>query len=100
MRPSTVICILAFTYNSACGAATWAFRGAPAQTVTIDDTTFVVRVNEGRAEAVRVTSQFLPNTGLVFEQASRAIEQASGCRVDTGSLRGDPAVVQARIECG
>lgn len=83
---------------AACNTPSQAFRDAPASTVTIDGSTFDVRIKDRRAEALRINVQYAPRMGPIGGRAAMAIEQVSGCRVH--DISGDQAVVHARLDCG
>lgn len=83
---------------AACNTPSRQFRGIEASTVTIDGSTFDVRVKERRAEALRTNFEYAPRMGPIGGRAVKAIEQVSGCRVH--DITGDQAVVQARLDCG
>jgi len=74
--------------------------GIAPQVVTVAGSTFSVRVKDGEAEAIRTDYEFVPRIGEVFPKAVAAIEQASGCKVVTRSVKGDSAYVRARVTCG
>lgn len=54
----------------------------------------------GRAEAYRTSRHWRPALSTVMVNARVAIERASGCRVQEGSLSGDHAIVTSGIDCG
>ena len=83
--------------TAACDSPTPHFRGIPATTVTVDGSTFAVRRRGDIAEAVRTNTELLPGFDSVAPRAGRAIAQATGCAVR--DLRGDPAVIVARLAC-
>ncbi|MEL6452402.1 MAG: hypothetical protein AAFQ19_14190 [Pseudomonadota bacterium] len=83
---------------AACNTAGPHFRGLPATTVTIDGSTFDVRVNTGLAEAIRTNPQYAPRFGPVRDRARRAIEMVSGCKVK--EMRGDQAQATGILDCG
>jgi hypothetical protein len=76
------------------------FARVEPRVVTVDGARFSVRVAGNAATAVRLNfdmrgarrSVMLPIAGL-------AIEQASGCRVRDGTLTGDGAMAEARLDC-
>lgn len=83
---------------TACNTPSQAFRDVPVSTVTIDGSTFDVRIKDRRAEALRTNVQYAPRMGPIGGRAAMAIEQVSGCLVH--DISGDQAVVQARLDCG
>ena len=77
------------------------FAGLPPTRIDVGGSTFSVRVAGSRARAVRTNldlragirgREILPRAGL-------AMERVSGCSVRPGSLEGDSAVAEARLEC-
>ena len=83
---------------AACNTPSQPFRDVPVRTVTVDGSTFDVRVKDRRAEALRTNAQYAPRLGPIGGRAAMAIEQVSGCRVH--DISGDQAVIQARLDCG
>src|SRR6056297_2757519 len=71
---------------------------APARAV-VEGSTFSIRVAGKRAQAVRVNFQPGASAARVVPLAGLAMERISGCRVVSGSLRGDAAVAEARLAC-
>ena len=70
----------------------------PATRITIDHSTFDVRVDGTRAEAIRLNSEYAPRLAAVAPRGVYAIEKVSGCRVR--KLEGDAALMQAWLDCG
>lgn len=90
-----LLCILLL---SACNTAGPHFRGLPATTVTVDGSTFDVRVNGDLAEAIRTNTQYAPRFGPIRDRAARAMQMVSGCTVK--EVRGDQAVATGILDCG
>lgn len=80
-----------------CNTPSPAFRGVPVQTVSVDGSTFDVRVKAKTAEAIRTNVQYAPRFGPIKDRAAVAIEQVSGCEVR--SISGDQAVAVAKLKC-
>ncbi|MEM6759818.1 MAG: hypothetical protein AAF601_10105 [Pseudomonadota bacterium] len=93
MRVLCLILVLA-----ACNSAHPYFRGAPVTTLTIDGSTFDIRVRENLAEAIRTNPQYAPRLGPIRDRAQRGIEQVSGCAVK--EMRGDQAQLTGILDCG
>lgn len=74
------------------------FRGIPATKVTVEDSTFDVRVRDRLGEAVRTNAQYAPRFGLIAGRAKIAIEHVSGCTVK--EMRGDQAQALGVLDCG
>jgi hypothetical protein len=76
----------------ACNTAGPHFRGLPPTTVTVDGSTFDVRVKGKLAEAIRTNSEYAPRFGPIRERAGRAMAMVSGCEVK--EVRGDQSQVE------
>lgn len=83
---------------AACNTAGPHFRGLPATTVTVDGSTFDVRVRGDLAEAIRTNSEYAPRFGVIRERAGRAMAMVSGCEVK--EVRGDQAQATGILRCG
>lgn len=81
-----------------CNTAGPHFRGLPATTVTIEGSTFDVRVNGNLAEAIRTNTQYAPRFGPIQGRAGTAMEMVSGCAVK--EVRGDQALATGILDCG
>lgn len=77
------------------------FLGGSVQEIVVDESRFCVFMQHGgnKIEAHRVSVEPLPSLVLTLDKAYRAIEQATGCHVVDGSLRGDQAVILAKVDC-
>lgn len=83
---------------AACNTAGPHFRGLEATRVTIEGSTFDIRVQRRLAEAIRINSEYAPRFGPIAERAQRAIEMVSGC--DVTEMRGDQAQAIGLLDCG
>lgn len=83
---------------AACNTAGPHFRGLPATTVTVDGSTFDVRVNDRLAEAIRTNPEYAPRFGPIRARARKAMEMVSGCAVK--EVRGDQAQATGILDCG
>ena len=92
------ILLLLVMVLAGCNTAGPRFRGLPATTVTIDGSTFDVRVNGRLAEAIRTNSQYAPRFGPIQDRAGKAMAFVSGCKVK--EVRGDQAVATGILDCG
>ena len=81
-----------------CNTAGPHFRGLPATTVTVDGSTFDVRVRGELAEVIRTNSEYAPRFGPLHERAGRAMAMVSGCEVK--EVRGDQAQATGILKCG
>ncbi|MFL4469900.1 hypothetical protein ACERZ8_08505 [Tateyamaria armeniaca] len=96
MRLFFLLCPLVLL--AACNTAGPHFRGLPATTVTLDGSTFDVRVNGKLAEAIRTNPEYAPRFGPIRARAGKAMEMVSGCRVK--EVRGDQAQATGILDCG
>lgn len=83
---------------AACNTPSPGFRGVDPVRVTVGPSVFDVRVADGQAEALRVSSEYAPRMGPIGPRATLAIEQVSGCTVRR--LGGDQAMIRASLSCG
>lgn len=83
---------------SACNTAGPHFRGLPATTVTVDGSTFDVRVRGDLAEAIRTNTEYAPRFGPIRDRAGQAMAMVSGCEVK--EVRGDQALATGILRCG
>jgi hypothetical protein len=81
-----------------CNAAGPHFRGLEATTVTVDGSTFDVRVRGELAEAIRTNSEYAPGFFPIRERAGKAMALVSGCEVR--EVRGDQAQATGILKCG
>ncbi|MEH6645188.1 hypothetical protein [Sulfitobacter sp.] len=82
----------------ACNTAGPHFRGLPATTITVDGSTFDVRVRGELAEAIRTNSEYAPRFGPIRERAGRAMAMVSGCEAE--EVRGDQSKATGILKCG
>lgn len=94
----TYFLILIGAALSACNTPGPHFRGLPATRVTVDGSTFDVRVRDRLAEALRVNMEYAPRFGPIRDRAGVAMEQVSGCKVT--EVRGDQALATGLLDCG
>lgn len=91
--------ILLFGALSACDSPSVAFMGSQKTTVEIDGTHFSVHRREDRVEVYRTSFELLPKRTEILAKAEIAIEQATGCMVWKDTLKGDQALLTARLAC-
>lgn len=94
---SRITLILMAVVLAACNTPGPHFRGLPATRVTVDGSTFDVRVQPRLAEAMRVNREYAPRLGPIKDRAARAMAQVSGCRVT--EVRGDQALATGILDC-
>ena len=87
-----------FLATASCNTAGPHFRGLPATTVTVDGSTFDVRVRGELAEAIRTNMEYAPRFGPIQERAGLAMAMVSGCEVR--EVRGDQAQATGILKCG
>lgn len=83
---------------AACNTPGLHFRGLPATRVTVDGSTFDVRVRDRLAEALRVNPEYAPRFGPIRGRAAVAMQHVSGCKVT--EVRGDQALATGLLDCG
>jgi len=81
-----------------CNTPSMAFRGIAPTKVSVDGSTFDVRVKGLLAQAIRTNVQYAPRMGPIGKRAKATIEQASGCEVYR--VGGDQALISAVLDCG
>ena len=84
-------------FRPACDGGSPHFMGIEPTYVTVDGSTFAVRVKGNLAEAVRTNMQYAPRMGPIGDRAARAMEQVSGCAVR--DIRGDQALILGTLDC-
>lgn len=82
---------------AACDTRSPYFKDVPARRIVVNDLEFAVRHKGRLAEAVRVSSQWMPNLQSVAPFAETAIREATGC--DVLELRGDASFVLGVLSC-
>ena len=83
------------------GCSSPSMFGQPMQVVHVADSAFKVYMRSGTdlVEGHRVSLEALPSKNLTLTKAMRAIEIATGCGIEPGSLHGDPAIINAEVDC-
>lgn len=94
-------CLVLLAALAACDlpSPTGPVAGARAQSVEVAGSTFSVRVSGQDAVAVRTNTDFRARRADILPKAGLAMELVSGCRVRPGSLDGDVARVEGRLDC-
>ena len=93
-----LICLICLLGLSGCNTPSPAFHGLPFTRVTVEGSTFHVRVKGRRAEAIRVNPEYAPRLGVIELRAAHAMAMVSGCRV--AGVKGDQAQAFGRLDCG
>ncbi len=86
-----------FAGLAACNSPSPVFRGVAPTRVTVDGSTFDVRVKGFHAEAMRMNAQYAPRFGIIEDRAAKAMQQASGCEVT--KVTGDQALAFGKLKC-
>ena len=92
--------VAALLMLAGCNTPPLGFAGVAATRVTVEQSTFDVRIKDDRANAIRLNREFAPNLAAVAPRAGQAMMQVSGCDIVPGSMTGDASVVTARLTCG
>ena len=82
---------------ASCNTAGPYFRGLKPTRITVEGSTFDVRVRGKLAEAIRVNPQYALRFEPIRTRAGIAMAQVSGCRVK--EVRGDQAQVTGLLDC-
>ncbi|WP_231582007.1 hypothetical protein [Puniceibacterium sp. IMCC21224] len=69
----------------------------PSQTMVVEDSAFVLRINGPLVEATRTNPEFLPKFPQVARKAGLAAHRATGCTPRW--IRGDPAMMIVGLSC-
>lgn len=93
-----LILLAALAVLISCNTAGPHFRGLPATSVTVQGSTFDVRVRGELAEAIRTNMEYAPRFGPIRERAGMAMAMVSGCEVR--EVRGDQALATGILKCG
>lgn len=92
------ICFLVLIlFLAACNTPSPEFRGLTAQKVTVDGSTFDIRIRGKLAEAIRTNPQYAPRLGPIEGRAARAMAMVSGC--DVKIVTGDQALMLGQLDC-
>ena len=83
---------------AACNTPTTPFRGAVAQRISVEGSTFDVRLRGDLAEAIRINMQYAPRLCPIEGRAATAMALVSGCRVTR--VTGDQALMLGQLDCG
>ncbi len=94
----TLLLIVMSLLLVACNTPGPHFRGLPATRVTVEGSTFDVRVRDRLAEALRINPEYAPRFGPIQTRAGVAMQQVSGCKVT--EVRGDQALATGLLDCG
>ncbi len=82
-----------------CSSPSLMFMNVDPIRAEVEGSIFDVYSYGGDVQAIRVNMVALPSKKLGIVRGILAIEQATGCTVVPTSVDGDPALIQARINC-
>ena len=91
--------ILSVGILASCSNSHPQFLSVQKQVIEVDGSRFDVRIKSDIAEAIRTNFEYVPKVGEIFPKAAKAMEMASGCQVVPNSMKGDPALMVARLKC-
>ncbi len=98
-RTAPMLLLTAALALAGCDSPSVGLMGAQKTQVTIGGSRFSVHWRNDRAEAYRVSVEYLPDGAEILARAEQAIIQATGCQIRKGSLAGDVALIKARLDC-
>lgn len=81
---------------AACSSPSVGFMGVEPVTVVVEGWTIDVYAKDGRAEAIRLTTDWEQTPALMRERGLIAVEQATGWRIDRRTIKGDGSIVRMR----
>lgn len=99
MKACRVLLVALLFALSGCNTPQAGFRYDLQKNITVGQNSFVVYANQTQAQVVRLNRIRLRDTGQVALDATVAIEETTGCVVRRGSIKGDPALIKARLKC-
>ena len=91
-------CRIIFAFCIGCDTGTPLYWPIAPQLVTIEGVEFEVHDLGRRAEAIRITNLWFPDTETILTLALGAIRSVTGC-ADITPLAADPSVITARLDC-
>ena len=84
---------------TSCSAPGNEFRGVDPVQVVVEGAVFDIYHRGMNATAIRMNFEVLPSLLDTTARAIIAIEVATGCKVAVGSVSGDQALIEARVDC-
>ena len=83
------------------GCASPSMMGATRLDTSVGNSRFHVYYAPGNdaVEIHRVSFEPLPSFVMTAAKAIRAVQQATGCTIRDGTLKGDPAIMTAEVDC-
>lgn len=84
--------------SAACHGPSRHFSDVAVTRISVEGSTFDVRVKGQLAEAIRVNREYAPRFGPIRQRAGVAMRQASGC--DVLDVLGDQSIATGVLDCG
>jgi len=84
---------------AACNTPSPAFKGVPAQTVTVGQSVFEVRQSGAQVELLRTNTEYAPTFSSIIPRASQAVVMATGCTPRPQSWEGEQTLMQVEVDC-
>ena len=97
MRFSILLFVVAIL--TSCSSPKSTFREVDPIQVEVDGAVFYVYHSGVEVTAIRTNFEVLPDLLDTTARALVAIELATGCNVVIGSVSGDQALIEARVDC-
>jgi hypothetical protein len=79
---------------AACSSPSVGFMGVEPVTVVVEGWTIDVYALDGKAEAIRMTTDWDQSEALMRERGLIAVEQATGWVIDRRTIKGDGSIVR------
>lgn len=96
MRFALILCLTALISCSSPGGK---FMKAAPVSVSVEGSEFDIYRVGNEVRIIRLSFEVLPKRAVIFARAIVAVNLATGCRVKTGSMTGDQALMQAKLTC-
>ena len=84
---------------AACDTPSPAFKGIPAQTVTVGQSVFEVRQSGTQVELLRTNTEYAPTFASIIPRATQAVVIATGCTPRPQSWEGEQTLMQVEVDC-
>lgn len=84
---------------ASCSSPSPEYLGSSLGLVEINGRQFNVYARDDRAQLIRMNREWGADAESVVQDAIRAAEQATGCRVKEGSAEGDVAIIEVDLIC-
>lgn len=94
-----VAVLAALVALAACDSPSPGFGRGDKTVVEVGGSRFSVYRAGDRVQIIRTSTEWLPRREEILPRAEIAVIRATGCPVATGTLHGDPALMEARLDC-